>query len=267
MKKLIIVLLTALLLTSCATSPTGRTQLMIYPEEAAIAASRQAYTEMLTPLSREGRIVVDPLLKDRVLTVTSRIVAQAIRMRPETKNWEWEIKIIDDPEMVNAWAMAGGKMAVYTGLIQKVKPTNDELAQVIGHEIAHALARHSAEKMSVATATQAGVSAVSGMMGNNQVAMTGTVLLAAVAVTLPNSRTMESEADRIGIELAARAGYNPQAAVSLWQKMAQVGGKNPPQFLSTHPNPVTREETLRQLAPQMMPLYEAKGQRPSFPLK
>ena len=169
--------------------------------------------------------------------------------------------------MVNAWAMAGGKMAVYTGLIQKLKPTNDELAQVIGHEIAHALARHSAEKMSVAAATQAGVAAVSGMMGDNQVAMTGTTLLAAVAVTLPNSRTMESEADRIGIELAARAGYNPQAAVSLWRKMAQVGGKNPPQFLSTHPNPSTREETLRQLAPRMMPYYEAKGQRPSFPLK
>lgn len=267
MKKIIIPVLTAGLLTACATSPTGRSQLMIYPEQVAIAASSQAYTQMLTPLTQEGRIVTTPLLKDRVLTVTSRLVAQAIRMRPETQNWQWEIKIIDDPEMVNAWAMAGGKMAVYTGLLQKVKPTNDELAQVIGHEIAHALARHSAEKMSVATATQAGISAVSGMMGDNQVAMTGTALLAAVAVTLPNSRSMETEADRIGIELAARAGYNPNAAVSLWQKMARVGGNNPPQFLSTHPNPATRQETLKQLVPQMMPYYEAKGERPVYPLK
>jgi len=255
------------MLAACATSPTGRSQLMIYPEEVAIAASSQAYTQMLVPLSKEGRIVVDPLLRDRVVTITSRLVAQAVRMRPETGNWQWEIKIIDDPEMVNAWAMAGGKMAVYTGLIQKLQPSNDELAQVIGHEIAHALARHSAEKMSVATATQAGISAVSGMMGNDQVLLTGTALLAAIAVTLPNSRTMESEADRIGIELAARAGYDPRAAVSLWRKMAQVGGKNPPQFLSTHPNPATREETLGQLVPQMMPYYEAKGERPSFPLK
>lgn len=267
MKRYLIFTVTLIVLTACATSPTGRSQLMIYPEDAAIAASRQAYTQMITPLSREGRIVTDPLLKDRVVTITSRLVAQAIRMRPETGNWDWEIKIIDDPDMVNAWAMAGGKMAVYTGLIQKVNPTNDELAQVIGHEIAHALARHSAEKMSIATATQVGVSAVSGMMGNNQVAMTGTALLAAVAVTLPNSRSMESEADRIGIELAARAGYDPHAAVSLWQKMAQVSGRNPPQFLSTHPSPASREETLKQLVPQMMPLYEAKGERPSFPLK
>ena len=97
MKQCLIFTFTLLVLTACATSPTGRTQLMIYPEDVAIAASRQAYTEMLTPLSREGKIVADPLLKDRVLTITSRLVAQAIQMRPETKKWEWEIKIIDDP--------------------------------------------------------------------------------------------------------------------------------------------------------------------------
>ena len=267
MKKFLFYIPIVLVLASCATSPTGRSQLLVYPEEVAIAASRQAYQEMLTPLSREGRIIITPLLRDRVVTITSRLVAQAIIMRPETRGWEWEIKIIDDPEMVNAWAMAGGKMAVYTGLVQKLEPTNDELAQVIGHEIAHALARHSAEKMSVATATQAGLAAVAGITGNDQLTMTGTTLLAAVAITLPNSRTMESEADRIGIELAARAGYHPQAAVTLWQKMARVGGNNPPAFLSTHPSPGSRQQTLQGLVPQMLPYYEVPGERPVFPVR
>lgn len=267
MKKYLISVLTLLILTSCATSPTGRSQLLVYPEEVAIASSLQAYQQMLGPLGEKGKIDTDRLLKDRVLRVTSRIVAQAVRMRPETKTWDWEIKIIDDPETVNAWAMAGGKMALYTGLVEKLQPSDDELAQVIGHEISHALARHSAEKMSIATVTQAGVAAVAAMTDNDQLTMTGTTLLAAVAVTLPNSRTMESEADRIGIELAAKAGYNPQAAVSLWQKMAGIGGKNPPQFLSTHPSPANRQQVLSQLVPEMMPYYQDKSARPGYPLK
>lgn len=267
MKKYLIIVVTTLILSSCATSPTGRSQLLVYPEEVAIASSVQAYQQMLGPLGEKGKIDTDPLLKDRALRITSRIVAQAVRMRPETKNWDWEIKIIDDPDTVNAWAMAGGKMALYTGLVEKLQPSDDELAQVIGHEISHALARHSAEKMSIATVTQAGVAAVAAMTDNDQLTMTGTTLLAAVAVTLPNSRTMESEADRIGIELAAKAGYNPQAAVSLWQKMAGADGKNPPQFLSTHPSPANRQQVLSQLVPEMMPYYQDKSTRPSYPLK
>jgi len=267
MKKYLIPVLIFLTLSSCATSPTGRTQLLIYPEKVAIASSLQAYQQVIGPLGEKGKIDTDPLLKDRIVRITSRIVAQAVRMRPETRNWDWEIKVIDDPETVNAWAMAGGKMAVYTGLVKKLQPTDDELAQVIGHEISHALARHSAEKMSMATVSQAGVAAVAALTDNDQVTMTGTTLLAAVAVTLPNSRTMESEADRIGIELAAKAGYDPQAAVSLWQKMASAGAKNPPQFLSTHPSPANRQEMLSQLVPEMMPYYQEKGVRPSYPLK
>jgi len=133
-------LLCAVLFIACATSPTGRRQLMLVSEESAIAASRQAYTEMLKPYAQKGKIDNDPALKDRVDRITGRLIAQAIKMRPETKDWDWSIKIIDDPETVNAWAMAGGKMALYTGLVKKIKPTDDELAQVLGHDIAHALA-------------------------------------------------------------------------------------------------------------------------------
>lgn len=259
-------LICTVMIAACATSPTGRRQLMIVSEDTAISASKQAYVEMLKPYEQKGKIDNDPALKDRVYRITGRLIAQAIQMRPETKNWDWSIKIIDDPETVNAWAMAGGKMALYTGLVNKVKPTDDELAQVLGHEIAHALAKHSAEKMSVAMASQIGVMAVGVAADRKGLALTGAALAAALAVQMPNSRSAESEADRIGIELAAKAGYDPRAAITLWQKMAKVGGKGPPEFLSTHPAPENREKKLSELAPQMMPYYEQKGQRPVYKL-
>jgi len=261
-----IILLFTVLITACATSITGRSQLMIVSEDAAIAASKEAYVEMLRPYAEKGEIDNDPVLKNRVNKITGRLIAQAIKIRPETKNWDWSIKIIDDPETVNAWAMAGGKMALYTGLVDKIKPTDDELAQVLGHEISHALAKHSAEKMSVAMASQLGVLAVGVATKSNGLALTGASLAAALAVQMPNSRTAESEADRIGIELAAKAGYDPHAAITLWQKMAKVGGKGPPEFLSTHPAPENREKTLTSLIPQMMPYYEQKGERPTYNL-
>jgi predicted Zn-dependent protease len=259
-------ILCAVFIIGCATSPTGRRQLMIVSEETAISASKQAYVEMIKPYEQQGKIDNDPALKDRVYKITERLIAQAIRMRPETEKWDWSIKIIDDPKTVNAWAMAGGKMALYSGLVIQLKATDDELAQVLGHEIAHALANHSAEKMSVAMATSVGVAAVGVASDRKGLALTGAALAAALAVQRPNSRTAESEADRIGIELAAKAGYDPRAAVTLWQKMAQVGGKGPPEFLSTHPSPSNREKKLTEYVPEMMPYYEQEGDRPMYKL-
>jgi len=259
-------LLCVSLIVACATSPTGRRQLMIVSEESSISASKEAYVEMLKPYAQKGKIDNDPALKKRVYDITGRLIAQAIKMRPETKNWEWSIKIIDDPKTVNAWAMAGGKMALYTGLVIQIKPTDDELAQVLGHEIAHALAKHSAEKMSVAMASSIGVLAVGVAADSKGLALSGASLAAALAVEKPNSRAAESEADRIGIELAAKAGYDPRAAITLWQKMAKVGGKGPPQFLSTHPSPANREKKLAEYVPEMTPYYEQKGDRPVYKL-
>jgi predicted Zn-dependent protease len=156
-------------------------------------------------------------------------------------------------------------MAIYTGLIQKVDPTDDELAQVMGHEISHALANHTQERMSVAMASQLGALAV-GIASDSAAGMAAAQGAAAVAITLPNSRTSETEADRIGIELAAKAGYDPRAAATLWQKMEKAGGNGPPQFLSTHPAPGNRQANLAALAPQMMQYYEAPGARPVYKL-
>jgi predicted Zn-dependent protease len=266
MKRFTLLALTGLLLVACATSPTGRKQLMLVSEEMAINASKEAYAQTLKPLTEEGKVDNDPALTNRVKLITEKLVAQAVKMRPETAKWEWSIKVIDDPEVVNAWCMAGGKMAIYTGLIEKVQTTDDEIAQVMGHEIAHALANHQAEKMSVSMATSVGVAAVGVASDRPGIAMSGAALAAMLAIKLPNSRTAESEADRIGIELAAKAGYDPRAAVTLWEKMGKVGGSGPPQFLSTHPAPENRKQTLRTLAPQMMPYYESKEPRPVFKL-
>jgi predicted Zn-dependent protease len=254
-------------LTACATSPTGRRQLMLVSEEQAIKASKQQYLATMSELSKEGKLVTDPKLVKRVDTITGRLIAQAIEMRPATQNWEWSVEVIDDPEMVNAWCMAGGRMAIYTGLINKIDPTDDELAQVMGHEISHALANHTAERMSVAMATSVGVLAAGVISDKPGIAMAGAAGAAAVAITLPNSRTSETEADRIGIELAAKAGYDPRAAATLWEKMGKVGGKGPPQFLSTHPAPQNRQATLQALETEMMPYYKAPGPRPVYKLQ
>ena len=263
-----IVLLAAALVGACAVSPTGRRQLSLVSEDSAIAASKEAYLAQMNELGAAGKLVTDPVVTRRVDQITSRLVAQAVMLRPETSSWEWSVEVIDDPMTINAWCMAGGRMAVYTGLINQLMPTDDELAQVMGHEISHALANHTAEKMSVAMATQAGV-AVAGVFSedNAGLIMGAAALAAQYAVQLPNSRTAESEADEIGIELAAKAGYNPNAAVTLWEKMGAASGEGPPQFMSTHPSPTNRQARLRELAPQMMEYYRAAGTPPTFALQ
>jgi predicted Zn-dependent protease len=254
-------------LGACATSPTGRYQFMLVSEDQAIVASRQAYRETIGELQKEGKLSTDKALRARVDKITGRLVAQAILMRPDTRAWEWNIEIIDDPDTINAWAMAGGKMALYTGLIEKIEPSDDELAQVLGHEISHALAKHSAERMSVTMATQLGVLAVGVATDQPGRNMAMAAVAAQLAISLPNSRAAETEADRIGIELAAKAGYDPRAAATLWRKMGQVEqGGRPPAFLATHPSPANREQTLNALAPQMMAFYQRPGSRPSYPL-
>lgn len=245
------------LLVGCATNIAGRSQFLLVSPESAVASSQLAYTNTLTPLQNEGKLDKDPALLKRVKRITDRLVEQAVKLRPNTAQWQWEVHVIDDPETVNAWCMAGGRMAIYTGLINKLKATDDEIAQVMGHEISHALADHVAEKMSIAMAQGLALEALkaSGKVGDTT--MTVTSMAAQVALTLPNSRTAESEADILGIEIAAKAGYNPEAAVSLWEKMARVGGGGGPEFLSTHPAPETRQQGLRHLVPKMMPYYLA----------
>ncbi len=257
-----------LFLAACTTTPTGRSQLMLVSPDSAIQASAEAYPKMLEKYARAGRLNKDPARVRRVKEITGRLVAEAMRDYPHTRNWKWQVVVIDEPETVNAWCMAGGKMAIYSGLLEKIRPTDDELAQVMAHEIAHAVANHVAEQMSIALASQVGLAILSATALKDSryhtAALTGAALAASLAIELPYSRKAEAEADRIGIELAAKAGYDPRAAVTLWQKMEKVGGSRMPEFLSTHPAPASRQQALRALVPQMMKYYDPKASHPVY---
>lgn len=250
----------AILLSGCATNVvTGRSQLMIVSEQSAINQSTSAYSSLIGGLSKSGKLSKDEKLITRVQNITNRLITQAIIYRPATKIWNWNVTVIDDPDTVNAFCMAGGKMAIYTGLINKVNPSDDELAQVMGHEISHALASHTAEKMSVRLTAELAVVAItaSANQNNQQAAHDISSLAALTLVTLPNSRVAENEADTIGIELAAKAGYDPHAAVTLWEKMIKASGQTSRfDFLSTHPASPKRIEALAALEGKMSPIYD-----------
>jgi len=189
----------------------------------------------------------------RVQGITQRLIQQVGAFRQDALQWNWETHVLSSDE-VNAWCMPGGKIAVYTGLIQQIKPTDAELAAVLGHEIAHALREHAREQVSRQMAAQMGVTILAAVTGSQASADLGSTL-SQVMFTLPNSRANETEADRIGVELAARAGYDPRAAVTLWQKMASLGGGGP-EFLSTHPSSSSRIADLEQASAKVMPLYQ-----------
>lgn len=254
------------LLVACTTSPTGRNQLMLVSEDSAIASSRSAYLSTVKQLDDAGKLEEDWTINKRVNVITGMLITEAIKMRPDTANWEWSVVVIDDPKTVNAWCMAGGRMAIYTGMIYQLDPTDDELAQVMAHEISHALAKHTAEKMSMQIATSVGVAAVGVASDNTGVALSGAALTAMLAVNLPNSRAAESEADQMGIELAAKAGFDPAAAATLWEKMAKVSKSGTPQFLSTHPAPSNRQQELAQLEPEMRKYYDPHAEHPIYKL-
>ena len=237
------------LVGACVTSPTGRTQLLIVPPDLAIVESARAYAATVRELGDDDKLLDDPRLADRVQAVTGRVVAAAVSRYPHTANWQWSVALIDEPTVVNAWCMAGGRMAIYSGLVERLALSDDELAHIMGHEIAHAVANHTAERMSVALLTQAGlIAAARAVDEDDGVVLTAAAAAAQVAVTLPNSRVSEAEADQMGIEFAIRAGYEPHAAVSLWRKMEAEGGARAPQFLSSHPSPANRREALSALA-------------------
>uniref|UniRef100_UPI00333E8759 M48 family metallopeptidase n=1 Tax=Castellaniella defragrans TaxID=75697 RepID=UPI00333E8759 len=195
----------------------------------------------------------------RVQAITQRLIQQVGTFRQDAKSWHWETHVLTSSE-VNAWCMPGGKIAVYTGLLTQIKPTDAELAAVLGHEIAHALREHAREQVSRQMATQMGISILAAVTGSQATADLGSTL-SRVMFTLPNSRSNETEADRIGVELAARAGYDPRAAVTLWQKMAQLGDGGGLELLSTHPSSGSRITDLEQASAKVLPLYQQASKK------
>ena len=255
-----------MLLSSCAVSPTGRTQFIIISPDAAIIESEAAYMDTVRQLDDEDKLVGDPLTVTRVARITGRLVSIAVTDFSTSADWKWSVAIVDDAETVNAWCMAGGRMAVYTGLFDKLELTDDEFAQIMGHEISHALANHTAERMSRAMATATGMAVIGAASDNSSVAMAGASVLANVALTLPNSRDAENEADVMGMVLATKAGYDPEAAVTLWQKMGDLNDERPAEFLSTHPAPENRQAALNVMIPRMLEINPDRTKAPIHPV-
>ena len=261
-------LLATLALASCETVQTTqpgavgveRKQSMLLSSAQVDKSAAMAYQEELKKAAKKNLLNRDSAQVARVRVIALRLIPGTAAFRPDAPKWAWETNVITSND-VNAWCMPGGKIAVYTGLIEKLKVTDDELAAVMGHEIAHALREHGRERASQMYAQALGLSVVGAALGLGQGSMQLAQIISDVTLNLPNSREHEVEADRIGVELAARAGYDPRAAVTLWQKMGQAGGGAPPQFLSTHPSPQNRQKDLEDYAARVMPIYESTRKR------
>jgi len=249
----------ALALVACETNPyTGRSQLMVIPASQEMAMGAQAYQQVLhdpkTPQSHDPREV------EPVKRVAARIIdaAKKSKYADIANKFEWEVTVIKDDKTMNAFALPGGKIAVYTGIFPVAK-NEAGLAAILGHEVTHALARHGGERMSQGLAAQVGVAALSVGAASQgydpQMAALAGGLLANYGFILPYSRQHESEADHIGLLLAAQAGYDPHEAVHVWERMEQVSKGQPPVFLSTHPGHGTRIKQLEEWMPEALSYY------------
>ena len=250
--------------TKKSDSDVDRIQLMILPEYMAMDMSQSGYTEILDNAKKDGILNTNSLEVERVRNISYNLISQTYIFRDDAQEWNWEINVIDS-ELINAFCMPGGKIVVYSGLINKLDATDDELAAVIGHEIAHALREHGRERMSSALVQQVGILGFAIFLSNQdgsflskQAILQGVALGTTLFFALPNSREQEREADDMGLELTALAGYNPMAAVSLWRKMDAQSDSQPPEFLSTHPSNENRIEDLQIEAKKYEKLYKER---------
>jgi len=257
-KQVIVGAILALFFIGCTKAPiTGRNQLIMVSPQQEMALGYESAKQVL----QKEKVSADPQQNAMVKRIGERIAQVASAEYPTAKNFVWEFFVIENDEEANAFCLPGGKVFVYSGIF-KYAANDDELASVMGHEIGHALARHGAERMSSGQLANMGGQILGAVMqGRGNPQNTAAVMQAfgigtQLGVMLPHSRTQEYEADHIGLVLAAKAGYNPNAALSFWEKFAQ-GGQTPPEYLSTHPAPANRIAQIRALIPKTMPIYEA----------
>jgi len=226
----------------------------LVPAEAVEQSAAQQYAEMLQQAAAKNALGGrnHPQVR-RLRAIAQRIIPHATGWNPRAKNWRWEVNLIGS-QQINAFCMPGGKIAFYSGILEKLELTDDEVATVMGHEVAHALREHARARMGKTAATDIGANLLSNVLGLGQLGQTVTSY-GAQLLTLQFSRSDESDADLVGMELAARAGFDPRAGVTLWQKMAAASQGAPPQWLSTHPSGTTRIADIQANLPAVMPLY------------
>ena len=217
--------------------------------------SSQSYQQLREDAQKNKVLVTSGKEVERLQNVADRLIAQVGVFREDAAKWPWQVSLIDD-KALNASCLPGGRIVFYSGIIETLELTDDEIAAIMGHEIAHALREHGREAMSEAYMVQLGSALTGAIFDVQQQTMDMANEVVRYAMTLPNSREKEAEADIIGLELMARAGYNPEAAITLWQKMSAQGGERPPEFMSTHPATTTRIDGLRHFMPKVQPLYQ-----------
>jgi predicted Zn-dependent protease len=253
----------AMALAGCSSTTTGgtvgaeRRQLLLISSAQLEQMAAQSYSKLQSDASKKGALNTDPALTQRVRAIASRIEPHTAVFRRDAPGWKWEVSVINSKEL-NAFCMPGGKIAFYSGLITELNLSDPEIAIVMGHEISHALREHSREQVSQAVAAQTAIEVGSVLLGlgGGSSSLASTAYQALVATKF--SRVDENEADRMGLELSARAGYDPRAGISLWQKMIKSNqGGRPPEFLSTHPAESNRIQQIESLLPTVMPLYDA----------
>lgn len=255
--------LIALSLTACLESTTKkgtvgveRQQLLTISSNEMKQGAEKAYAEVIAEAKKKKTLNPDIKQLKRVREIANRLIPKTTAFRTDAPNWKWEVNVIQSDQL-NAWCMPGGKIAFYTGIIEKLNLTDDEIAAIMGHEIAHALREHGRERASQAQIQGVGLAILGELAGIKGQALDLTSMVMNVTLTLPNSREHETEADRMGVELAARAGYDPIAAVNVWQKMAKMSKDAPPEILSTHPSNETRIKDLRNYTKKVQHLYDA----------
>lgn len=263
MKKLLLGLLTSILLVTGCTSVTktgalgiDRQQLMLVSYEKMDKISAEAYVKALKEARDKGKLNIDPILTKRVRDIASKLIAQTGTFRDDALKWKWQVNVVDE-DTVNAWCMPGGRIVVYSGIVNKLNLTDAQLAAVMGHEIAHALREHGREQASTNQLVGVGILAIATAAGLGSVGITALGIATQFSIQMPFSRSHETEADRIGTELMARAGYDPKEAVEVWVKMNNTNVGKIPEILSTHPSNESRVKDLREIAVKLEPIYLA----------
>jgi predicted Zn-dependent protease len=243
--------------TSAGAVGVDRTQRMMVSNETIEAGAAEAYEAELKAAREKGVLNVDKAQLARVTGIARRLVSATPTFRADAARWKWQFNVQKTDDL-NAYCMPGGRIMVYSGLIEKLDVTDAELATVLAHEVAHALREHTRERVSRAYAQQLALTGLAVATGAGQGTLDLANTVASVTLQLPHSRDQESEADIMGLELMARAGYDPNAAVSVWKKMMAAQQGSPPEFLSTHPAPGNRIAELQSYVPKVMPLYQAR---------
>lgn len=237
--------------TTSNSSTTNRSQVMLVSQQQVMQEAEQAYDQVLAEAKAANALNTNAAMTKRVKTIANKLIAKAPAFRADCKDWDWEVNVINS-DQVNAWCMAGGKIAVYSAIITELDLTDGELATVLGHEIAHALREHTREQQSTEMVKE-GAFQIASLFGVSDTAVNLGKAASNVAFTLPFSRSHENEADALGLELMYNAGYNPDEAVNLWTKMASLGSGNEgiAALLSTHPSDSDRIANLKKLSEQL----------------